>query len=244
DYDTYLATFSGQVKSLNRPVFIRFAHEADNPQYPWSAVGGNTADEFKAAWQYVYRYFQNNHVENVVWVWNPWKAAAVDAYFPGEAYVDWIGVTALNYGSINDDGGWYNMGELYRPFREHAIFRSGIPVMLAEMGSLSSEGRQSQWFQTAFENMKTTFPEIRAVVFFDAGIDYNVPDTESNIGFLDWSIDDFDQLGIILRNADRQLNWVSNRPFAVMEGVRYQEKTVHSSSLEWVQHIKGVNYRK
>src|SRR5690606_24864167 len=114
--------------------------------------------EFKAAWRYIYRYFRNKHVYNVVWVWNPWKPTAVDAYFPGEAYVDWVGVTMLNYGSLGDNGGWYSMAELYKPFRDHAVFRSGLPVMLAEMGSLPSAGRQSEWFQAAFDDMKKTFP--------------------------------------------------------------------------------------
>ena len=39
DYDVYLDRFSKQIKALQRPVFIRFAHETDNPQYPWSAAG-------------------------------------------------------------------------------------------------------------------------------------------------------------------------------------------------------------
>jgi cellulose synthase (UDP-forming) len=53
-FDSYIQRFALQLKALNRPVFLRFAHEADNPFYPWSATGGNTPEQFKAAWKYVH----------------------------------------------------------------------------------------------------------------------------------------------------------------------------------------------
>ncbi len=90
-YDAYIDQFSKQIKSLNRPVYLRFAHEADNPSYPWSQTGFNTAEEFKDAWKYVHDYFNRNNVINVIWVWNPWHPEAIDDYFPGSNYVDWIG---------------------------------------------------------------------------------------------------------------------------------------------------------
>ncbi|SKB54786.1 Glycosyltransferase, catalytic subunit of cellulose synthase and poly-beta-1,6-N-acetylglucosamine synthase [Parapedobacter luteus] len=242
DYDDYLARFSGQVKSVNRPIFIRFAHEADNPQYPWSAVGQNTAEEFKAAWRYIHRYFNRSGAYNAIWVWNPWKPEAVTSYFPGRRYVDWIGVTNLNYGSRNNDGKWYSMKELYMPFHEQPIFQSGIPVMLAEMGSLPAEGQQTYWFQTAFKDIKERFPEIGAVVFFNANIDYNTPDPESDV-FLDWTIEDFGSLGKALNNTRRQTQWLTNRPINETLA-RPADTTVRRSGGVSFHHIKGVNYTK
>jgi len=125
NYDGFLDKFCKELKTLTRPLFLRFAHEADNPSYPWSPTGENTALEFTAAWRYVHDYFSNRNVFNVIWVWNPWKATAVDDYFPGTAYVDWIGVTILNYGRKNPDSTWYTMHELYDPFHSKAVFRSG-----------------------------------------------------------------------------------------------------------------------
>ena len=97
-YDFYLKEFARDIRELDRPVFLRFAHEADNPFYPWSGKGLNSAEEFKAAWKYVHTYFVKQGTSNVIWVWNPWKPAAVKSYFPGREYVDWIGITNLNYG--------------------------------------------------------------------------------------------------------------------------------------------------
>ena len=91
-FDTYLGQFAAEVKNLNRPVFIRFAHEADNPFYPWSSKGENTPKDFKNAWRYVHDFFIRNGADNAIWVWNPWKPEAIDSYFPGKDYVDWLGL--------------------------------------------------------------------------------------------------------------------------------------------------------
>jgi cellulose synthase (UDP-forming) len=191
DYDAYLDKFCKELKPLARPVFLRFAHEADNPFYPWSSAGGNTAEEFKAAWKYVHDYFNSKNVFNVIWVWNPWKATAVDDYFPGTAYVDWIGVTILNYGRKNPDSTWYAMQELYAPFHKKSLFRSGLPVMIAEMGSLASEGKQLQWFREAFDAVKTNYPEIKGLVLFNTSSDKNTP-SKDGIPSLNWTIVDRD----------------------------------------------------
>lgn len=188
EYDQYLTQFSNQVKQLNRPVFIRFAHEFDNPFYPWSAKGDNTPKELKAAWIYVHNFFEKHKVFNAVWVWNPWKESAVNAYFPGKEYVDWIGVTNLNYGKPNSSIKWASMAELYESFHRNSIFRSGIPVMLAEMGSLKTSEKQKEWFTDAFKSIDKRYPEIKALVFFNSAYDMNLPADEPG-NTLNWNID-------------------------------------------------------
>ncbi|MGN7722957.1 glycosyltransferase [Chitinophaga sp. 22620] len=192
-FDHYLAQFADQVKALNRPVFLRFAHEPDNPAYPWSARGGNTPEEFKAAWRYVHDVFQRRGAFNAIWVWNPWKAEAAEAYFPGKGTVDWIGLTILNYGPYQQDGQSYSFETLYAPFRRLPLLRSGLPVMIAETGSLSAAGGQDQWLHNALKAVNDSFPEIHALVFFNTSHDKNVPPGIS-VPSLDWSIQNRQQL--------------------------------------------------
>lgn len=97
-FDQYLLEYALQFKKLKGPVMLRFAHEFDNPAYPWSEAGGNTPEDFKRCWKYVVNYFDSLGVGNVTWVWNPWEEDQLDKYYPGDEYVDWIGVTNLNYG--------------------------------------------------------------------------------------------------------------------------------------------------
>jgi len=242
-FDNYLEKFVTQIKSLNKPVFIRFAHEADNPFYPWSSKGGNTPEEFKAAWMYVHDFFSQRQANNVVWVWNPWKPEAVDAYFPGKDYVDWIGVTNLNYGSYDNSKKWYSMQQLYFPFHRNPIFNSGLPVMLAEMGSLRSEGRQNEWFEGAFNAFKSKFPEIKATVLFNSGIDQNLP-TGVNGHKLDWRLEHPDSVLTIV-NEQRSKKAVEKiQELRDKESLVTQPKASQTIVTQAFAGTKGVNYSK
>lgn len=244
-YDAYLKKFSDQVKALNRPVYLRFAHEMDNPSYPWSPAGDNTPEEYRSAWKYIHDYFFKNAVYNVIWVWNPWKPETVDAYFPGKAYVDWIGVTNLNYGKLNSASGWQSMEELYKYFHQNPIFRSGLPVMLAEMGSLVSAGRQEEWFKLAFKS-KHKFPEIKGFLFFDSGYDKNVP-TGGLEGVLNWRIQQPEQMKRLLKEYHKGMNHgaiVKVPPLLTnVAGSRVADSIV-TKELNLFATIKGINYNR
>jgi len=188
-YDAYLERFANQVKELNRPVYLRFAHEPDNPFYPWSASGGNTPEAFKSAWQYVHRFFEQKNVYNAVWVWSPWKAENADAYFPGKAYVDWLAVTALNYGSLNDSSKAYSFKELYMPFHRLPLFNTDIPVMVAEAGSLKGAGNQDEWLDNTLTAIEDQFKEIKALVYCSIRLQITTFRPEHREQFLNWQID-------------------------------------------------------
>ncbi|MFA4868861.1 MAG: glycosyltransferase family 2 protein [Pedobacter sp.] len=243
-YNTYLKKFCEQIKAMNRPVFIRFAHEMDNPAYPWSQTGNNTSDEFKAAWKFLHSFFLNEQVYQVIWVWNPWKHETLDAYFPGNQYVDWIGVTNLNYGPAYS-GKWTSMSDIYAPYHQNKIFRSGLPVMLAEMGSNLSAGKQGEWFRLAFET-KHKFKEIKAFVLFNSGFDKNVPDGGSEL-LINWTIQHPDTLKNLL-NKYRQNNMesvMSNTPQFLSSYSNQQNPNPKSSeNIPFLSGIRGINYNR
>ena len=93
----YLTRFAQQVRALNLPIAISFGHEFNGFWYPWGTTG-TTAAQFVAAWRLIHRLFAAAHATNVIWVWNPNVISAepqldLSAYYPGDAYVDWVGVT-------------------------------------------------------------------------------------------------------------------------------------------------------
>ena len=188
-FDRYLVKFAEQLRDLRKPVYLRFAHEMDNPSYPWSPAGDNTPAEFRAAWRYVHDLFIQHKAYNVMWVWSPWKPGAIDDYFPGHGYVDWIGVTCLNYSALNPDGKDHTFQQLYAPFHRHPLFRSGLPVIVAEAGSLGPPGSQEQWLNDAFAAVKRAFREIKAVVLFNSDTDSHVPGAPGS-GRLNWKLRD------------------------------------------------------
>jgi hypothetical protein len=95
--DAYISQFAHAVRGLNLPVAISFGHEMNGFWYPWG-TGHTTAADFVAAWRHIHTLFTRAGASNVIWVWNPNVIFPVPQvrlrpYYPGDAYVDWVGVT-------------------------------------------------------------------------------------------------------------------------------------------------------
>ena len=239
-FDAYLQQFAAQIKALDRPVFLRFAHEPENPAYPWSATGGNTSESFKAAWKYVHTFFSRHDVHNAIWVWNPWSAATAEAYFPGSGYVDWIGVTCLNYGPQFADGRSRSFSQLYNPFHRLPVFRSGLPVMVAEMGALPAADDQQAWFNNAFRDINGNFKEIHATVLFNSDRDKNILQPLPG-SVLNWRLQ---EPGPVLA-AQKSYARLAN-PQPQFAGPLHDTVTrnVPPPHLQLPDSLRGVNYRK
>ena len=179
-FDEYIDSVAITIRSLGYPAFIRFAHEMDNPMYPWSTTGNNTPAEFITAWRYVHTRFQALGVQNVSWVWNPLKASAFESYYPNGAlypdnmYIDWIGITALNYGNANLGQKWSTFEEIYKPFQQKIKgYSIDLPIMLAEFGSTSYGGNGGEWVDNTLKTIRSSYPEIKAAVLFYSNQDKN-----------------------------------------------------------------------
>lgn len=241
-FDDYIVDFAQQLKALNKPVFLRFAHEPDNPMYPWSPSGGNSPGDFIAAWKHVHSLFQKAEAHNVLWVWNPWKAENMKDYFPGEKYVDWIGVTCLNYGAYNPDGKWYEFDEYYHPFATDSIFQKNIPVLLAEFGSLDAGGNRQVWLQNALHNINNNYPEIRGIVFFHSDQDENVPEYSEKKHPLNWKTDT--PAALKTASFQKEMGMPESEQFLVFSSDEKLRQLTIGNTSDFFKNIRGVNYRK
>lgn len=186
-YDDYIIAFADSMKALRKPVYLRFAHEPDNPFYPWSPSGKNTPADFKSAWSYLHQVFRTRKADNVIWVWNIWKPEAAMAYFPGKKYVDWASVNILNYDVDTTGKPVWSFKDLYQPFRRSPIFRGTLPVMISEMGSLGKDDSKIAWLREGLQHFKDSFPEVKAYVLFYSAYDKNVPEYMVASHTLNWN---------------------------------------------------------
>ena len=187
-YDAYILRFARQVRDLNRRVYVRFAHEFDNPAYPWSPAGGNTPDDFRRAWRHVHDLFREEGALNAVWVWNPWRSTDIAPYYPGDEYVDLIGLTALNYGPGYTNLDDYPFSESYPHFRRTLRSITDKPVLLAEFGSLGDLETKAAWVTQATNYIAESCPEIVGIVAFESQFDDNVLLEDSSAQqMLDWT---------------------------------------------------------
>ncbi|MGY6743058.1 MAG: glycosyltransferase [Cecembia sp.] len=210
-FDDYIDEMAETLRDLNSPVFLRFAHEMENPMYSWSSSGGNTPEEFVEAWKYIHFRFEKQGAQNISWVWSPWSIEGFESYFPYGAdgsfsqYVDWIGLTALNYGYASESKTSKTFHEIYLPFKSQ-IEEKGLdlPVMLAEFGSTSYETDGKAWVKESLEIIQNEFPEIKSIVHFFSDLDKNWITNwrpTDNTQFIDWTFD-LSGMGSWYRNFD------------------------------------------
>ena len=159
----------------------------DPYRYSWGPQN-NSAEDFILAWRHVVDYFKNAGANNVIWIWSPHPAYGYyTEYYPGDDYVDWVGVGTLNYGEAAIWSKWWNFDEIYGNFyKELAAFNK--PIMLTEFGSLEVGGDRAKWYVDALCNLKDNYPATKSVVFFHFNNDITLTNKSLNWYFIDDSL--------------------------------------------------------
>lgn len=182
-YDFYLDRWISDLKETDKTVMIRFGHEMNDPyRYVWGPQN-NDPESFVLCWKYIVDYFRKKEIRNVLWIWSPHIAYNhFDAYYPGESYVDWIGVGTLNYGEVAVWSKWWTFNEIFGTYYED-LSRFGKPIMLSEFGSLEVGGDRIAWYSDAICDLHEKYPEVLSLMFFHFNNDRTLTDKS-----LDWYI--------------------------------------------------------
>jgi len=169
-YDAYIDQWALEAKEFGHPLFIRFGHEMNDPyRYPWGPQNNKPA-EYVAAWKHVVDRFNNVGAHNVIWIWSPHPAYTnYGEYWPGEGYVDWVGVPALNYGTVASWSKWWSFQEIFGNYYQWlSMFNK--PIMITEFATLSVGGNRMQWYHDAVLSFKK-FPLLKSVLFYHSNTD-------------------------------------------------------------------------
>jgi hypothetical protein len=162
-YDRYLAASARAAVRWNRAVFVRFAHEMNGNWYPWGIR--TPARVYKAAWRHVVWVFRREGAGKVRWVWTPYASNhfSFTGRFPGNRWVDWVGLDGFNWGGSR---GWVSFRSLFGgPYRTLSAI-SSAPMMLAEVGCGESGGSKGAWVTAALNRAVPHMRRIRAFVWF------------------------------------------------------------------------------
>jgi mannan endo-1,4-beta-mannosidase len=173
-YDGYLRSYALSVRTFRARIIISFGHEMNGPWWPWGK-GHESPASFIAAWRHVHDVFAQAGATNVTWLWNPNvvsgpSVANPAAWWPGGAYVDWIGL----------DGYYWHPADTFASVFSGALAQMralspGKPVIIAETGAYPGPkmaARIGQLFAGA------TAAGVTAVVYFD------------HDGHADWRLED------------------------------------------------------
>jgi mannan endo-1,4-beta-mannosidase len=175
-YDVYVADWAARLRRFldgqdaasgtadDRRAYLRLGHEMNGNWYPWgAAVGGNSPGDFVNMWRRVHAAFDALGLgpSRLQWIWAVNHEDVGDfpaeAFFPGEAYVDWVAVDGYNWGATQSWSSWRSPSEVLDPMVRRMRTLSGRPLALTEtattsvVASGSSLPAKSQWVTELFD---------------------------------------------------------------------------------------------
>ena len=185
--DTLIRARADAVRGYGRRIYLAWGPEMNLAYPPWPGIH-NPFDPaaFIAAWRRIHDIFRQEGATNVAWVWAPNSESNPGGtdpsspnnwthYYPGDAYVDWVGADGYNWGRYQLNH-WRSlasfMGDIYRDYAGRK------PFMILETAANSIGGDKAAWLDSARVWMKS-HPDIHAFVYFDQR---SAPDR-------DWRID-------------------------------------------------------
>lgn len=155
DFNAEITQWALDAKATNKPMMIEFGTEVNGDWFPWNGRwnGGGTITEygdpelpdgperFRDAYRHIIDLFRAQNVTNVTWAfhvnaisipdesWNNMKA-----YYPGDDYIDWIGISI--YGPINkNDPDKYSFREILEyVYSEFSSISTNKPLAVFEYG--------------------------------------------------------------------------------------------------------------
>ncbi|MDO8601042.1 MAG: hypothetical protein Q7R73_05600 [bacterium] len=171
--DEYIRSYARDVAAYGRPIFmLPLCGEFNGTWWRSCSPDANsvlTKEDFVRAWQRVVDIFRGEGATNVAWLWvaisfpsgaDSSRIDDVSGYYPGNAYVDWVGVDHYDFGPPS------NMDGMVGFARER-----GKPVFVAEWGVRHSSSslkpyEQEQWLRDMFRYFNE-HPEIKAHLYFN-----------------------------------------------------------------------------
>lgn len=166
DWDGYIAEFAQRVKTYNSTVIVVLFEEMNSDWYPWSGMtNGNTPQKAVLAYRHVRDLFREVPNARFGWTINNDSVPNTTnntrlAYYPGDDYVDYVGVNGFNFGDP-----WQSFSEVFGPaLSELATLNK--PIIIFSMASADGV-RKAAWIRDTLTVQIPAHPEIAGWIWFN-----------------------------------------------------------------------------
>ncbi len=187
--DDHIRELATRTRNYGGPIMLRFAAEMNGNWFSWSGTKvSNGPETFVNVWRKIHKIFADVGATNVAWVWapnaeshpggqDPTAPNSWRNYYPGDEYVDWVGIDGYNNGNQDGVGQWESFGSIFEAV--YNDYNKTRPIIIAETSSVENGGNKADWLRDASSWIQTR-PGIKAVVWFD---------TNRSSTKLDWRMD-------------------------------------------------------
>ncbi|MDD5022136.1 MAG: hypothetical protein PHR82_08440 [Endomicrobiaceae bacterium] len=134
------------IKNSNKKVYLRIGYEFDNPENDYNP------EKYIKAYQHIVMRLKNNEVSNVYFVWHTiaWNGNKKNTYnpliyYPGDDYVDWIGISFFDATAVKE-----------RKIVGDISFNKKKPIMIAESSPFNQYSVEKKliWMKNFFKYIK------------------------------------------------------------------------------------------
>ena len=205
--DRVITAWAQAAKAWGYPFLFRPWWEVNGDWYPW----GRDPD-YVAAWRHFHDLVVAEGATNVTWAWvtntlwvDPESNPA--PYYPGDDYVDWVGMDAYNWGEnpLQPDR-WTTPAETIEPtLQVLKLIAPGKPICICELASTEIGGEKAPWITELLTNYLPSHPEIKAFLWFNWNI-------EQEGGFWDWPIESTPAAQAAFNSGIQAANYLSTTP--------------------------------
>lgn len=199
--DEYIDSWATGVCELSeaseQPILMRPMHEMNGGWFTWGisyqtddGEYPNSNESFREAWITIYDAFRDRcGPENVQFIWSTnhfstGKGASYTGAYPGDEYVEYVGLDGYNWGG-HEDWGWATFDSLFKDVYCAVTDTTDLPIVLAEWGSVEKGGDKAEWMRRAFERIRSgEYKQIVGSIYFDQAKYERESDS-----FVEWNID-------------------------------------------------------
>lgn len=181
-YDANMRNICAVVGTLESPVSVRWGHEMETSdgQFIWSAW---TPDDYISAYRRMIDICRAE-APDANFVWSPIGLEGAEAYYPGDDYVDLVGLSIFGYEPWEQAilGRTLTFSEVLQE-RYDRVKGFNKPVVVAEVGYSGSAAYVTDWDSTV-RAARPDMPQLVGVVYFNQPEVYAWP---NDFGYPDWT---------------------------------------------------------
>lgn len=175
-YDHYLEDLAAVIRESQATIFLRVGNEMNGDWCAYSPIHlSRDPDIYKAFYRYICDFFKKEGVaDQMLFVWNPneadfppYKWNDPGLTWPGNDYVDIVGLTAYNTGNYYPHEKWRSFNAMYFPLYQEYQALYDQPMMITEFSSSSFGGNKAAWVRDMLATIDTGYPNIKVAIWWN-----------------------------------------------------------------------------
>lgn len=181
EYDANMRTICTALGQFSSAVTVRWGHEMEDYSGQFIWAGWNPKDYIDT-----YRRFIDicrDAAQDIQYMWSPLGFEDLERYYPGDDYVDVIGLSVFGYQPWEQEilGRDQSFRDILEPRYQRAL-AFDKPIVVAELGFSGDAAYVAEWENDVRQDLEG-FDELRAVIYFNQREVYDWPD---GFGLPDW----------------------------------------------------------